>query len=158
MATRAGADTGSGTQRATGARGSHDLGCFGWELVGFAGFANEKDGRWVRERERREQRVSVIRATETQVLVAIIGKDLLLAAELVNELWNAKLNAEFGLNKRVRNHIDRAVESGIPLVVLVGESELNSGILKLKNIESHQEEMIPREIFVEELQKRLNMV
>ncbi|KAI0501256.1 hypothetical protein KFK09_016199 [Dendrobium nobile] len=146
MATRAGADTGSGTQRATGARGSHDLGCFGWELVGFAGFANEKDGRWV------------IRATETQVLVAIIGKDLLLAAELVNELWNAKLNAEFGLNKRVRNHIDRAVESGIPLVVLVGESELNSGILKLKNIESHQEEMIPREIFVEELQKRLNMV
>ncbi|KAL0914522.1 hypothetical protein M5K25_014875 [Dendrobium thyrsiflorum] len=105
-----------------------------------------------------KEKNKVLRATETQVLVAILGKDLLLAAELVSELWNVKVKAEFGLNKRVRNHIDRAVESGIPWVVFVGESELNSGILKLKNIESHQEEIIPRERFAEELQKRLNMV
>ncbi|PKU77825.1 Histidine--tRNA ligase [Dendrobium catenatum] len=105
-----------------------------------------------------KEKNKVIRATETQVLVAILGKDLLLAAELVSELWKVEVKAEFGLNKRVRNHIDRAVESGIPWVVFVGESELNSGFLKLKNIESHQEEMIPRERFAEELQKRLNMV
>ncbi|KAI0501253.1 hypothetical protein KFK09_016196 [Dendrobium nobile] len=105
-----------------------------------------------------KEKNKVIRATETQVLVAILGKDLLFAVELVNELWNAKVNAEFRLNKRVRNHIDRAVESGIPWVVFVGESELNSGILKLKNFESHQEETIPREIFAEELQKRLNIM
>lgn len=105
-----------------------------------------------------KEKNKVIRPTETQVLVAILGKDLLLAAELVSELWNAKVKAEFALNKRVRNHIDRAIESGIPWVVFVGESELNSGIVKLKNIESHQEEMIPRERFAEELKKRLNMV
>ncbi|ONK55792.1 uncharacterized protein A4U43_C10F1030 [Asparagus officinalis] len=45
------------------------------------------------------------RATETQVLVAILSKDLTLAAELVSELWGAKIKAEFGLNKRVMNHI-----------------------------------------------------
>lgn len=105
-----------------------------------------------------KEKNKVVRATETQVLVAILGKDLLLAAELVSELWNAKVKAEFALNKRVRSHIDRAVESGIPWVVFVGESELNSGIVKLKNIESHQEEIVPRERFAEEIQKRLNMV
>ncbi|KAG0496210.1 hypothetical protein HPP92_000901 [Vanilla planifolia] len=105
-----------------------------------------------------KERNEVIHATETQVLVAILSKDLLLAAELVSQLWNANIKAEFALNKRVRNHIDRAIESGITWVVFVGESEINSGIVKLKNIKSHQEEEIPRERFVEQVQKRLSDV
>ncbi|OAY71759.1 Histidine--tRNA ligase, cytoplasmic [Ananas comosus] len=98
----------------------------------------------------------VIRATETQVLVAILGKDLTLAAELVSELWKAKINAEFKLTKRVMNHINYAKQSGIPWMVLVGESELEKGIVKLKNIEANQEEEVPRKTFVEELQRRIN--
>ncbi|OAY81718.1 Histidine--tRNA ligase, cytoplasmic [Ananas comosus] len=98
----------------------------------------------------------VIRATETQVLVAILGKDLTLAAELVSELWNAKINAEFKLTKRVMNHITYAKQSGIPWMVLVGESELEKGIVKLKNIKANQEEEVPRKTFVEELQRRIN--
>ncbi|KAJ6818454.1 histidine--tRNA ligase, cytoplasmic-like [Iris pallida] len=103
-----------------------------------------------------KDRNQVIRATETQVLVAILGKDLTLAAELTSELWDAKIKAEFGLTKRVMNHIDRAKKSGIPWIVFVGESELNEGIVKLKNIEAHEEHVIRREELVEELQKRLN--
>ncbi|KAH7661097.1 Histidine-tRNA ligase/ATP phosphoribosyltransferase regulatory subunit protein [Dioscorea alata] len=71
-----------------------------------------------------KDRNQVIRATETQVLVAILGKGLALAAELVSELWNAKIKAEFGLTKRVMNHITRAKQTGIPWMVIVGESEL----------------------------------
>ncbi|XP_008777840.2 histidine--tRNA ligase, cytoplasmic [Phoenix dactylifera] len=103
-------------------------------------------------------RNQVIRATETQVLVAILGKDLILAADLVSELWNAKIKAEFGLTKRVMNHINRAKQSGIPWLVIVGESELNKGVVKLKNIEANQEEEIPREKIVEELQRRLDAI
>ncbi|XP_020262495.1 histidine--tRNA ligase, cytoplasmic-like [Asparagus officinalis] len=97
------------------------------------------------------------RATETQVLVAILGKDLTLAAELVSELWDAKIKAEFGLTKRVMTHISRAKQSGIPWIVIVGESELNSGIIKLKNIEANQEEAVPRGQMVEEVKRRLNI-
>ncbi|KAH7672249.1 Histidine-tRNA ligase/ATP phosphoribosyltransferase regulatory subunit protein [Dioscorea alata] len=99
----------------------------------------------------------VIRATETQVLVAILGKDLTLAAELVSELWDAKIKAEFGLTKRVMNHITRAKQSGIPWMVIVGESELQQGVVKLKNIEASEEEVVRRDKIIEELQRRLGI-
>ncbi|WOL06320.1 histidine--tRNA ligase, cytoplasmic [Canna indica] len=105
-----------------------------------------------------KNRSQMIRATETQVLVAILGKDLTLAAEIVSELWNAKIKAEFGLTKRVMNHITRAKQSGIPWMVIVGESEVNSGVYKLKNIEANKEEDVPREKLAEELRTRLGVV
>lgn len=99
--------------------------------------------------------LQIIRATETQVLVAILGKDLTLAAEIVSQLWDAKIKAEFGLTERIMNHIIRAKEAGIPWMIIVGESEVNSGVYKLKNIEANEEEEIPRENIVEHLQRRL---
>ncbi|KAJ8506463.1 hypothetical protein OPV22_007349 [Ensete ventricosum] len=105
-----------------------------------------------------KDRNQVIRATETQVLVAILGKDLTLAAEIVGELWDAKIKAEFGLTKRVMNHINRAKQSGIPWMVIVGESEVSSGVFKLKNIEANQEVEIPKEKIVEEIRKRLDII
>ncbi|KAK6940408.1 Anticodon-binding [Dillenia turbinata] len=97
-----------------------------------------------------------IRAAETQVLVSILGDDLSQAAELVKDMWNAKIKAEYMVNKRVMKHIDRAKESRIPWMVIVGERELNEGIVKLKDIEANKEEVVPRSKIVEELQRRLN--
>ncbi|KAJ8529705.1 hypothetical protein K7X08_036540 [Anisodus acutangulus] len=45
--------------------------------------------------EQQKDKNQEIRATETQVLVSILGDDGALAAELVGELWNAKVKAEF---------------------------------------------------------------
>ncbi|KAH7661098.1 Histidine-tRNA ligase/ATP phosphoribosyltransferase regulatory subunit protein [Dioscorea alata] len=104
-----------------------------------------------------KDRNQVIRATETQVLVAILGKGLALAAELVSELWDAKIKAEFGLTKRVMNHITRAKQTGIPWMVIVGESELQDGVVKLKSIETYKEEVFQRDKIVEELQRRLGI-
>lgn len=98
----------------------------------------------------------IIRATETQVLVGLLGDKLPLAAELVSELWNAKVKAEYMVHKKVMKLIDRARESKIPWMVIVGERELNEGIVKLKNIDTTQEEVISRSNFVEEIQRRLN--
>nr|DAD38187.1 TPA_asm: hypothetical protein HUJ06_008828 [Nelumbo nucifera] len=99
-----------------------------------------------------------IRATETQVLVSILGEDLSQAAELASELWNAKLKAEYMVNKRVMKHIDRAKESKIPWMVIVGEREQNEGIVKLKDIEANKEEVVPRNNIVEELQRQLRNI
>ncbi|CAK9146136.1 unnamed protein product [Ilex paraguariensis] len=97
-----------------------------------------------------------IRATETQVLVSILGDDLTLGAELASELWDAKLKAEYIVNKRMKKHIDRLLESKIPFMVIVGERELNEGIVKLKDVVANKEYDVPRNRVVEELYQRLN--
>ncbi|XP_062230775.1 histidine--tRNA ligase, cytoplasmic-like [Phragmites australis] len=103
-----------------------------------------------------KERHEMIRATETEVLVSILGKDLILAAELVSELWNAGIKAEFKLTTRVQNHIKYATQSGIPWMVLVGEAEIQKQKLKLKNIRANQEEEVDRKDFAQELKKRLS--
>ena len=97
----------------------------------------------------------VVRATETQVLVGFMGDDLPVAAELVSELWDAGLKADYLVNKRVMKHIDYAKESRIPWMVLVGDRELSEGVVKLKDIESSKEEVVPRSKIVQELLNRL---
>ncbi|XP_077212722.1 histidine--tRNA ligase, cytoplasmic-like isoform X2 [Tasmannia lanceolata] len=98
----------------------------------------------------------VIRATETQVLVVFVGKDLVQAAELVSELWNAKVKAEFTVTKKVMRQIDHARQSGIPLMVILGESELANGVVNVKEVAVNKEEAVPRERLVEDLQRRLS--
>ncbi|OVA07995.1 Aromatic amino acid lyase [Macleaya cordata] len=97
-----------------------------------------------------------VRATETQILVSILGDDLSQAAELVGELWSANMKAEYLVNKRVMKHIDRAKESRIPWMVIVGEREQSEGVVRIKDIEANKEEVVPRDRVVEELQRRLN--
>ena len=95
------------------------------------------------------------RATKTEILVSILGDDLTQAAELASEIWSAKLNAEFLINKRVMKHIDRAKESRIPWIVFLGEREVSEGIVKLKNVETFEEVTILRSSIIDELKKRL---
>ncbi|XP_022747127.1 histidine--tRNA ligase, cytoplasmic-like isoform X2 [Durio zibethinus] len=97
-----------------------------------------------------------VRATETQVLVAVLGDKLSVAAELVSELWDVDIKAEYKVHKKMMKHIEYAIDSKIPWMIIVGERELNEGIVKLKNIETTNEEVIPRNKLVEELQQRLN--
>ncbi|KAL5719498.1 histidine--tRNA ligase [Ranunculus cassubicifolius] len=96
-----------------------------------------------------------VRATETQVLVGILGDDLSQAAELVSELWKVNVNAEYMVHKKPMKFIERAIDSKIPWVVIEGEKERNEGIVKLKDVEAKKEESVPRNQIVEEIQRRL---
>lgn len=87
--------------------------------------------------------------------MSILGDDLSQAAELTSELWSAKLKAEYMVHKRLMKHIDRAVESRIPWMILVGERELKEGIVKLRDTTTREEIPVPRNRIVEELQTRL---
>ncbi|GFZ00248.1 class II aaRS and biotin synthetases superfamily protein [Actinidia rufa] len=60
--------------------------------------------------------------------------------ELGSEYWNARLKAECMASKRLTKHFDRATTSRIPLMV-VGERELNEGLVKLKYVETSDEEI-----------------
>lgn len=80
-----------------------------------------------------------------------------MAAELAGELWNAKVKAEFMIHKKVMKHIDRARDSRIPWMVLVGERELSEGVVKLKDVVAAIDYEIPRGKLVDDLCKRLGM-
>ncbi|KDP45604.1 hypothetical protein JCGZ_17211 [Jatropha curcas] len=106
-----------------------------------------------------KDRNQTTRPTETQILLSILGdkSKLSLAAELASELWGAKLKAEYIVSTRFSKHIDRAKESRIPWMVLVGDKELEKGIVKIKNLETTVEEEVPRSTFVDELRRRLSL-
>ncbi|GJT80202.1 histidine--tRNA ligase, cytoplasmic [Tanacetum coccineum] len=98
----------------------------------------------------------LLRASETQVLVSILGDDLSLAAKLVSMCWDVKLKAEFLVNKRLSKHFDRAKEFGIPWIVMVGEQEITKGVVKLKNKDAQVEKEVPTSDFVDELVRLIN--
>ncbi|XP_057972949.1 histidine--tRNA ligase, cytoplasmic [Malania oleifera] len=140
---------------AAGGRYDNLIGMFGTKQVPAVGVSLGIERVFTIMEQLQKDQKQATRATETQVLVAILGDDLSQAAELVSELWNAKLKAEYMVNKRVMKHIDRAKESRIPWMIIVGEREINEGIVKLKDIEANKEEVVPRSKVVEELQRRL---
>lgn len=58
-------------------------------------------------------------------------------------------------NPKMLNQLQHCEENGIPLAVVLGESELKRGVVKIRNINSRQEDEIPRENLVEELKSRI---
>ena len=62
------------------------------------------------------------------------------------------------MTKRLTKHFDRAKESKIPWMLIVGERELMEGTVRLKHFESNEEDVdIPRTTVVDELKIRLNL-
>ncbi|GAV78911.1 HGTP_anticodon domain-containing protein/tRNA-synt_His domain-containing protein [Cephalotus follicularis] len=140
---------------AAGGRYDNLIGMFGTKQVPAVGVSLGIERVFAIMEQLQKERNQTTRATETQVLVAIIGDNLSQAAELVSELWNAKLKAEFGVNKKVMKHISRAVDSRIPFVVIVGEHELNEGNVTLKYIETQVEEKVHRNEIIDKLLKEI---
>ncbi|CAM8980192.1 unnamed protein product [Rhodiola kirilowii] len=106
------------------------------------------------EEAQQDRNQQTVRATETQVLVSVLGDDLIQAAELASALWNAKIKTEYLVHKRPDKHSERIRDSRIPWSVFVGEKEIAEGTVKLKNTETREQfEGIPKESFVEKLQQ-----
>jgi histidyl-tRNA synthetase len=140
---------------AAGGRYDKLIGMFGTKPVPAVGVSLGIERVFTIMEQQQKDKNETIRATETQVLVAILGDELSDAAELSNEFWSAKLKAEYCVHKNIRKHIDLAINSKIPWMVIVGEQELKQGIVKLKNIETKEEVIVKRVRIIEELQARL---
>ncbi|KAG8439066.1 hypothetical protein GDO86_005319 [Hymenochirus boettgeri] len=98
-----------------------------------------------------------IRTTETQVLVASAQKTFLEEKmKLVSTLWNSGIKAEifYKENPKFLSQLHYCEEQGIPLVAIVGEQELKSGVVKLRVIATREEVEIAREDIIEEIRRR----
>ena len=67
--------------------------------------------------------------------------------KILNDLWSLGIKAEtvYQENPKVQRQLEFALESGIPLVLWLGESEVAEGIVKIKSLNKHQEYILARE-------------
>ena len=97
--------------------------------------------------ERERAKNPVVRATQTEVLVASIGPNLVKQRmSLAAQLWAAGVKAEylFAASPNMQKQLTYALEAGIPLLVIFGEDELTAGVLKVKRLADHEEITVPR--------------
>ena len=97
-----------------------------------------------------------IRSVETEVFVAVIGKNLTKERfKVINELWDNGIKAEmlYNENPRMDKQMDYAVTNKIPFIVFIGENELKENKLKIKNMSNSSEILIERSNLIEEIKK-----
>jgi histidyl-tRNA synthetase len=101
-----------------------------------------------------------IRTTQTEVYIASAQKKLLEERmKLCNQLWAGKIKTEMSYKKnpKLLDQLQYCEETGIPWAIIVGESELKEGVVKLRSVQSREEERVPRDELVDELKKRLSV-
>ncbi|GJP47170.1 hypothetical protein CLOM_g6397 [Closterium sp. NIES-68] len=111
------------------------------------------------EQERKKNQL--IRATETQVLVASIGPDLLRTRmEIASALWADGVKAEFVMaaSPNMQRQLEFANKAGIPWMVIFGSAELDKGTVKVKDLERREEEEVSRANLILYLKKKLGLV
>ncbi|CAH8550963.1 unnamed protein product [Heterobilharzia americana] len=85
---------------------------------------------------------STVRSTETDVMVAGAHKGLILQRlQCCRLLWDAKIKATMSHRNhpRLLDQLQYCESTGIPLAVVLGDSELARGTVKLRDIQSREE-------------------
>jgi histidyl-tRNA synthetase len=155
--------TGGGTSAAVGSIGGggrYDnlVGMFSGKPIPAVGLSVgiERIFNIMEERERAKN--PVIRATQTEVLVASIGPNLVKhRMSIAARLWSAGLKAEylFAASPNMQKQLTHALETGIPLMVIFGEDELAAGQVKLKRLSDHAEVTVPQDALVQHVREML---
>lgn len=101
-----------------------------------------------------------VRTAEIQVFVAVAQKNLIEHRLTVcKDLWNAGIKAEqsYKKNPKLLAQLQHCEENEIPWAIIIGEGEVAQGVVKIRNVNSRQEEEVKREDLVEEIFKRLEI-
>ena len=92
------------------------------------------------------------RKSISDVLVVSMVEDLSYAIKTANELRNSGINAEVYFdNKKIKAKFKYADKLKIPYVIVIGEDEINSGNLTIKNMETGEQEQLEIEKIIEKL-------
>merc|ERR1711874_609067 len=101
-----------------------------------------------------------IRTVDTQVYVVSAQKQLMEERmKLVDELWAADVRTEhsYKKNPKLLSQLQYCEENSIPLAVMVGTSELEKGVVKLRDVTSRAEVEVAREDLVATVRGRLTL-
>jgi len=92
--------------------------------------------------EEKAKKEGSVRATETQILVTSMGKNLApKRMEACAALWKEGFKAEtlYVENPRTDKTFSYAFDNGIPLILIIGEDEIKNGMYKLKSLNEKKE-------------------
>ena len=88
----------------------------------------------------------------SDVLVVSMVEDLSKSIEVANNLRNAGINTEIYFdNKKIKAKFKYADRLNIPYVIVIGEDEINSGLLTIKNMQEGTQEQLAIEDIIEKL-------
>ncbi|KAK9753626.1 Anticodon binding domain [Popillia japonica] len=99
-----------------------------------------------------------VRTTEIEVYVASAQKNLFEERmKLCNELWKNgfKVEHSYKRNPKLLAQLQHCEDQGIPLALILGESEIQKGVVKMRDVISRVETEVERSKVIEELQKRV---
>ncbi|XP_050711698.1 histidine--tRNA ligase-like isoform X3 [Eriocheir sinensis] len=99
-----------------------------------------------------------LRSTQTEVFVATANKGMVHERlKLVGLLHGAGIKAEgsYKNNAKILNQLQYAEDNKIPLVVLIGESEVEAGVVKVRKTVTREEVTVKREELVGVLREKL---
>jgi histidyl-tRNA synthetase len=98
------------------------------------------------------------RTNDTQVYIATPQKGLVEERlKLCKDLWASGIKTEHSYkpNPKLLNQLQYCEENQIPFCIVIGSGEIESGIVKLRNVATREEETIKRDELVNELKKRI---
>jgi histidyl-tRNA synthetase len=97
-----------------------------------------------------------VRATETEILVTSMGKNLTAKRlEALALLWRNDIKAEtlYVENPRTDKSFNYAFDNGIPLILILGEQEIANGIYKIKSLNENKEYEVKFDELVSKVQE-----
>merc|ERR1719461_2621680 len=99
-----------------------------------------------------------IRTVDTQVYIISAQKNLVEERmKLITELWDADIRTEqsYKKNPKMLTQLQYCEEQGIPLAVVLGESEIAKGVVKLRNIATREEAEVKRDEMLQAIKSKL---
>uniref|UniRef100_A0A6M2CRR1 histidine--tRNA ligase n=1 Tax=Rhipicephalus microplus TaxID=6941 RepID=A0A6M2CRR1_RHIMP len=99
-----------------------------------------------------------LRANETEVFVASAQKQLVRERmKICSELWDHGLKVEhsYKQNPKLLAQLQYCEERSIPLAIIIGESELQKGVIKLRKVATREEFEVPRDKMTTEIRNYL---
>lgn len=104
------------------------------------------------------KKASKVRTIDTEVFVASATKNLVEERlRVLSILWGAGIKAEhsYKSNPKLLQQLQYCEDMQVPLVVVLGEDEIKSGIVKLRNTKSRAEVTVKRDEIVEKLKEAI---
>ncbi|XP_055371061.1 histidine--tRNA ligase, cytoplasmic isoform X2 [Condylostylus longicornis] len=98
-----------------------------------------------------------IRTTEVEVYVASAHKGLHeKRLKIINDLWDQGIKAEhsYKANPKLLAQLQYCEENSIPFAIVLGDSELERGVVKLREVSTRKEDEIQLDMLAEEIKKR----
>lgn len=102
-----------------------------------------------------------LRTNNVDVYVASTHKGLSeKRLKIVADLWNAGIRTEqsYKLNPKLLIQLQHCEEAGIPFAVVIGDAELDRGVVKLREVTSRKECEVPLESLADEVRNRLSAI